>query len=355
MAANRIFNSDSQAQQADPTEQHPWVNVHVISEATFCPRAGLIAYELGKADDGEDGDVANLPRLDYLPDYDEELIKEALSEKWSEVRRAAQWVFWYALAVAAVLFGYERTLGLFLSAPIITSLWWFGNQAVTIAKLQLRRNAAVQPRERLTIAQLIQRGECEVNWWQLRAAGFSLLIPNDSLREHGLNVSGRPFATLQFQSYRIPVVRKHRGKHELRSQQRVRIAAYCRLIETAEGAQSPFGVLLFADSYDVFIVPNSPHNQQTFAESLRQTRELIASAMNGDLPSAPDDRCCAQCPIGRPKVFRRGKTDAHLSVLPGAFTPRNGNDGQVYHSVCGDRFERIPPHEKAHEKGLLVE
>jgi len=47
----------------------------------------------------------------------------------------------------------------------------------------------------------------------------------------------------------------------------VRVSAYCHLIETQEnGAQAPYGVVLFADNYNVQIVPNHEYAKDTFGK-----------------------------------------------------------------------------------------
>jgi hypothetical protein len=149
------------------------------------------------------------------------------------------------------------------------------------------------------------------------------------------------------------VVRKHRGKHELRSQNRARVAAYCHLVESVERGQAPFGVFMFAGSYEVHIVPNSPSNQRLLSRTLEQACKVLEEAQAGKLPEAAPANCCRECPLGKPRVHRVGVTDKHLGVIKGAYTPRTGIDGCEYHSVCGDRFEWCPPHRRAEEKGLL--
>jgi len=98
-------------------------------------------------------------------------------------------------------------------------------------------------------------------------AGFRLCKPKDAYKDKDLMLAGLPWGILQYQSLRIPVFFKREGKEELQPQHFVRVSAYCHLIETQEnGAQAPYGVVLFADNYNVQIVPNHEYAKDTFRQ-----------------------------------------------------------------------------------------
>jgi hypothetical protein len=334
--------------------QAPWVGAHVASISHFCNRYALIEHERGQADEGEDErptTQSSTTRLDWLPDYDEELINQALQRRWNQVWWALKYVLWWLILSTVVFALYAQLLGIFLAAPllVITPLFWHQGQKIFV--LECRRRAAAQVTDKLNLSDLGQK-EQVVSWWALRKAFASVRKPREALSDPELRLSGKPFLILQSGSLRIPVVRKHRGKHELRDQNRARVAAYCHLIETVERGQAPFGVFMFADSYDVYIVPNSQAAQSLFRRGLEQTRKVLERVKAGDLPQPAPASHCLNCPLGKPRVHRPGVTDQHLSILPGSYTPQLGADGREYHSVCGDRFEWLPPHARAEEKKL---
>ena len=79
-------HSDGDMAAQDTT---PWIGVHVLTEFIFCPRAGVIAFEQKRIDSGEEIDGA--PRLDYLPDFEIELIEAALQKTWSGIWALLTW------------------------------------------------------------------------------------------------------------------------------------------------------------------------------------------------------------------------------------------------------------------------
>lgn len=355
MSTDRTPDDDADVNDSlKATGNTPWVAAHVLANFEFSPRAGWITYEFHREDDGEERDRERSPRLDWLPDYDEPIINEELHRRWDELWRVANWAIWWALLCTVLFFAYDRSLGICLSTPLAVTVYWLAMQVPAIRKLDRRRRAAASADGKLTVADLRQCTEVRVvNWWELRKAGFSFVKPQDKYEDPAWRLVGRPFAILQYQSLRIPVIRKHRGKHELHTQNCVRIAATCHLIEVGEkGAQSPFGILLFSDSYDVYVVPNSPRNRFLFYNALQAARELILKGRAGDLPDEPTGNQCCNCPFGLPLVYKPGKTDAHLTILPATLKRVRGVDGREYHSICGDRFQWVPPHIKAKEKGL---
>jgi hypothetical protein len=342
---------DDDPADLDALPATPDVGVHVLSNTVFCPRAGLLAYELGQADDGEERERDSVPRQDWLPDYDEALINEELGRRWDQVWWVCRYGIWWILAASVVWATFDWILGLLLLACTLVFVPWFWRQVMDIAVLDSRRRAARQSKENLNLTDL-GREERIVNWWDLRRAGFSVRKPDHSNEDKPWRLRGKPFRILYYHALRIPVVRKHRGKPELHSQHRARIAAYCHLLEVTERAQAPFGVFIFAGSYDVHIVPNSAANRRLFHDGLRLARQMLTDAQTGRRPGPPDGNQCIRCPYGLPLVRKPGKTDLHLAVLRCAYCPSRGADKKDYHSVCGDRFKWIPPHEKAAAKRL---
>ena len=62
-----MMNGESSASGGSSAPEVPWLGVHVLSEFTFCPRAGLIAMGQERRDGGDDYWLR--PNLDYRPSY----------------------------------------------------------------------------------------------------------------------------------------------------------------------------------------------------------------------------------------------------------------------------------------------
>jgi hypothetical protein len=133
-----------------------------------------------------------------------------------------------------------------------------------------------------------------------------------------------------------------------------RLAAYCHVVEVAEGGSAPYGVILFGDGYDGVTIPNTTENQQTFRQELVKARQLVEAVQKqGLMPDLPArTTVCHDCWLGWPRKHRRGITDTQLGgrELPAHRT--KGEDQVIYHSICGDRFRWVPPHDLAVFKGL---
>lgn len=333
------------------TDRTPHVGVHVLTEFVFCSRAGVLAHEAQQGDPGQDFDAA--PRLDYLPDFSVREIQDALQKTWTCI--------WRGLAVGMVagilLCLVTLPVHWFLTVSVIglavrPALRWLWSRFCDVATLQKRLQAAIDSQPDAPDAGLMMTQP--VNWWSLRKAGFSVLRPEASYCDADIRLSGRPWRILQNGSLRIPVFRKRSGENAIYPQHRVRMAAYCHLMETCEGAESPYGVVLFADSCDGITVPNSNGNRQAFHEALLQARQVVESLRSQDPgPAPPRSTACRECPHGRPVGYVRERTST--TVHDGSVKPylTRGNDRRLYHSPCGDRFVWVPLHERAKRKKLL--
>lgn len=331
-------------------DQTPHLGVHVLTEFVFCSRAGIVAHETQRDDPGQDLDAVR--RLDYLPDFSVREIQDALQQTWSRIWRGLA----LRIAVGIMVFLVALPNYWFLAIGVVSitvrpALRWLWSRFCDVATLQKRLRAAIDAQPDAPDATLMTPQP--VNWWSLRKAGFSVLRPEDAYCDSDIRLSGRPWRILQKGSLRIPVFRKRSGENALYPQHRVRMAAYCHLIETCEGAESPYGVVLFGDGCDGVTVPYSTGNRQAFHEALLQARQVVESLGSEDPgPAPPLATSCRECPLGRPVSHVGGRTS---TVRPGGSVEpylTRGNDRRLYHSPCGDRFVWVPPHERAKRKKL---
>lgn len=192
-----------------------------------------------------------------------------------------------------------------------------------------------------------------MNWWSLRKAGFDCIQPVDPHRDPGQQLVGRPWRVLtKGITLRIPVIRKHRGDQKSRPQHFVRTAAYCKLIKTCELGDAPFGVLMFAGTYECLIIPNNTAAQFQFQKAMEDVREFLSVYDGGTfVPTQPADNRCGGCPWGKPREYLAGRTDTILngnSVVPLLTKAKE----RVFHCTCGDRFRWVPPHETSVVLGI---
>jgi len=325
------------------------IGVHLLAQIEFCLRAGLISAELPGDDTGEDEDAP--PRLDYLPEYEEILIRQRLT---STMRK-----FWMISGV--MLFGllgiaffarHRMELSVLCGVAMGLSLYWWFDVVRVITILRSRIDAAERtlPREP-DEAHLVEES---FNWWELRKAGYQVDRMPEPMSDPGQGVIGRPWRVLRKGNLRIPVFRKHRGGHAVHSQHRVRIAAYCHLIESCEGSLAPFGLVLFSGTYDVVLVPNNRANQVAFNSTIKRAHGVLYGDSGRCRPDPPARSACKLCPLGLPVPLSVVDDGTVETIVPLPSHPTIGIGGRRFHSQCGDRFGWIPPHEQA-EKLRLTE
>lgn len=347
------MHSTPQSKGLSATSETPWFGVHVLSQFGFCERAGLIEYEQATDDEGEEEDFeAPGPRLDYVPEFEPHLIQRDVGARLEIVKRRlaiAGGIFAAVNLIVGIAVGFPWILPSLL-VTLVTGLWLCG---VPIRKFQLAQSRwrewesarAAEPDPNHPDAQ-------PVHWFCLLRAGYEALPMRDKLRDPRLHLAGKPWRILRKGNALIPVFRIKRGRNlHLRRSHFIRMAAYCHLLKVAEGCESPFGIVLYPESYRGMAVRNDPRNRNLFHSTLREARAIVTRSCAGQDPGPPmDQRVCSGCPCGFPRVEGRIDTIRFGEPLP-AYSVA-GVDDRPYHSQCGDRFRWVPPHRRAFEKEL---
>ncbi|MGD8450899.1 MAG: hypothetical protein PVJ57_03695 [Phycisphaerae bacterium] len=361
----------------DARSDDPWIGVHVLTEFVFCPRAGLMAYEEQDEDQGVEAEDRG-PRLDYIPRWEMHSIERALNLLTEQVkselaalknRLAALRVVGIIAVLSALIIGVITWSvlyamiplgGLLLTAMILVVRLWgsIETHRGQIEELGAIRDLAqkAEPRE----PNPEQRENQAVNWWSLWRAGFESIVYKEPLRFEPWRLAGRPWRVLRRGSLRIPVFRKRTSvggdQRRLYRQHYARMAAYCHLLEKCEGAESPYGIVLFGDgSYEgIAVAMDSPGSWTPLRNGLTMARQMVCGWQERKAaPAYPNHQgMCRHCKLGKPFVHRPGETEHRQRgriIKPHTIS---GVDSRKYHSKCGDRFRWIPPHEKAYEKGL---
>lgn len=344
------------AQQGDP-----WVSVSLLGECTFCQRAGRFQQEQSQEDTGEE-EMPEPPRRGwYRPPFTVAEIEQQLRRLvWQAALRGliaailavATWVMasrWLGVAAAGPNKGFEwleprvwlRWLDMAVAGRHGFAWAWpfvSGLACLVLLKSTLGATfACIALRVLLTRARAADTGEPDpdasqpqrVNWWSLLQCGFAPGRYEDPLSDPAWRVTGKPWRVLHRGSERIPVFRKRNEDEKLYRQHFARIAAYAHLIETTEGAIVPYGLILLGSSYRGLTVPVEPSSKKQFHDALILARTVVKGG-----PHQPPPRnvsLCWSCPWGKPMTEDYGET---------------------YSSPCGDRYNWVPPHEKALRKGL---
>ncbi|MEM8736409.1 MAG: hypothetical protein AAGG44_19425, partial [Planctomycetota bacterium] len=322
----------------EAADDDPELSASTIAEYTFCPRAGILTHEGGFSDPEEE-----LPSLALLPWYEREAIEEAYAH--------ALYVL-YAMPVGLVAAFVIVTLlmrGHVLYPIVVIALvigWFF------LAKKTYRRWRDIG--ERRLAAQLAT--ECNpipgknafqpVDWWGLLLAGYEVRRPETALHDERWKLSGKPRRILGKGALSIPVHRIRKPEGPILPQHIVRVMAHCHLIERTEGADSPFAVVLFGNTYQGMTVPNTTENRERFYHALERARTAIIESDAGDRqpPEPVTGNACSSCHFGHPRpVALEDKTMRYGEPLdPVLF--HNGK--KVFHCDCGDRFHWKPKHER---------
>lgn len=325
------------------------INVHVLSEYVFCPRAALNSY----LDDFDDSDDDAILRLNYQPVYDlvelERLLNQAATTLWQ-------------LALAALAF---YVTGILLGRLVHWVWFWAGlvaacYMASTLVRQlpEVLRLLRIHRTMRIAIPALPSDTVWEdepVNWWSLRAAGFVATPCPETLHDDERLLTGKPWRILRLgDELAIPAyVRASEG--EIRPQHRARIAGYCKLLRDNGYAASPYGIVLEPGTFEGTAVKPTDDNIQAVTQVAIEVMDVILNFQrHGVRPEAPSNpQICRTCPHGKPRQFKAGTSDTtSLDVTIKANRKRCPRNGRYYHSSCGDRFGWVAEHEEAKSLGL---
>lgn len=332
--------------QLEATESDPDVSASTIAEYAFCPRAGILTHEGGFSDPEEE-----LPSLGLLPWYEQAAIEEAYLHSLYVL---------FALPVgllAAVVILSLLTIGNpvypFLLAGLVVGWLFFAWRAIKrwreIGKRRLAAHlaSACNPVPGKNASQ-------PVDWWGLLLAGYEVRRPEAALHDERWKLSGKPRRILDKGAMSIPVHRIRKTEGPVLPQHIVRVMAHCHLIEATEGANSPFGIVLFGDTYLGMTVPNTDENRDKFHTALERVRTTIAEsdARDREPPEPVTGSVCSGCHYGYPRSMEHEDKTTRYGEPLDPILFHNGK--KLFHCDCGDRFKWKPKHDR-NRKMRLVE
>lgn len=328
------------------------LSVYALTEFVFCPRAGLVATENEWSQEPDDARV-NLGF--YLPHNlgDLELhLNQALNRLWLWGSGATLTV----IATLVAMWRGETSIALAGAVACIVASGPLRNHIETALQLvgQRRVLLAWQAREVVLDPNTPQ----PVDWRDFLQGGWGSVPCHEAYRDDARGLIGKPWCVVRRGSMTIPVwklsQRAADAKPEIFPQHIVRMAAYCHLITTCEGRQSPCGVVLYGNTYRGTTLPFNANAQAQLWREVDAAKAVTAKVADDDRwkPPTPTATLCSGCPRGAPRVYKESKSEFRRN---GEWIPVCGQtaaDGNLYHSPCGDRFEWTPPHERADALGI---
>jgi len=328
-------NTDDMAQGAGDT----MLSASVVAESVFCPRAAILTLESRVEERTED------PAFDVMAIYELRVLESAIVRSfWLIVASAVGVVVLYLTAKMMTHRGYW--LVWILAIPIgVRLLTFLCSEIGTLLSLLAEKHVANKAHCAEPDVNSLELQN--VTWWGLLNLGFESVASNQAMQDSDWKVSGKPWRVLRRGSLRIPAFRT-KSNAALPSQQSIaKIMAYCHLLETQEGFDSPYGIVLMGDSYRGFAVPNRGTFPRIFHNALRELRKVVARVeLQGSEPSPPPEkRKCSDCPWGKPRLVKLQKPATKNGHVLKPHILQKWRER--YHCDCGDRFRWKPPHDES--------
>lgn len=334
----------------------PRLGVHVMSEFIYCPRAGIVAAELDDGDRGTEFEKA--PALGGLPTHDLDQIRHRLAQISRQLKSYAA----LAIALAFSMIVFWMFIGAFALGFLPVFL-----MSCFHATIELQRYRVL--RRRLKLAESAASREPNwdvrqiqsVKWWNLIAAKFESVEYRSAIMDDALQLVGKPWRVLRRGSVHYPVlvIRPGEQQEELRrsgrfsQQQLARIAAYAYLLIRQQNTKSDWAIILFGKTYEGVAIPLNSEIWDQFERSYRVARSRMSEYLRSPIrsPKLSSEQACLHCPFGKPIVFQKENAFANTAIT--AYQTKSTVDNRNYHSLCGDRFRWVAPHERAQALKLL--
>ena len=332
-------------------EDGRFVSASSVANVVYCKRAGLLAAESTHVDRPDD-----MPVLDLLPSYEIEEIKDAIAIRWRRLLCGLGAFVVAAIACTSLAafdsFRHAHSAALFLVVVMIGLVSFLLSTTSSLNELIRRLRAADfgTRREPDPAATDIT----PVFWWDLWKSGF-VSQRCGRLEDEDWRLDGSPSRILRRDSLAIPMMHTNKVHDFPKPQHVVRIMAYCHLIEFTEGAEVPYGIILYGNTMSGVAVPNHPRYRKQFHDALEEIRRLVTIADGGGpAPYPPADPArCETCPLGKPRLLSKGIPTLRDERPLDPHVLKSMIRRKRYHCDCGDRFGWLPSHKL--KKELLLQ
>jgi hypothetical protein len=344
------------SKRAEGEIPEPPLGVYVLTEFAFCPRAGLCAFET-KGD--EPSDMPPLSFFSYDPLYRLHDIEIALEQAFKELLLYSFAAFMAATGGALLWLFVDDLLG--LAVGVVGVLWlsvFVLQKSIRAFRLLRQRREALAARDRVPDPDSTEIER--IHWWDFLRAGFTTEERHVELMDHELNFSGKPTRYLVHEKTNmvIPVWRMRRYKGQLYRQNFIRMAAYCHLVLQSMGKETkcPYGVILFEHGFDGVAIPFTPERRDECLKVLEEARAIINRRRHrpNDADAPVNANLCKTCAYGKPKPLKPNESEHVCNGKSLRPVPAKTPNEQYLHSLCGDRFDWLPPHEDVQRKDLIL-
>lgn len=347
-------------------EKPRMLGVHTLSEFVFCPRAGIISHEQKANDQGVDTGYVD---LSYSPDYDIFVAK-------LEVKKIVKRLENFSLGIlggtiATVVFGLalKPFLGFLSLLVLLASAAFLSPRIYRDFKRfhHLKKLIKQYDREKMRTPDLENPESERIPWYSLLKS-CSVEKCHDLLVDEELGISGKPWKLLHKGKACLPVFfcRRPASASEeesnplvwIKRQQIVRMKAYCHLIEKNTGKESPCGFVVFAGTSDAVALKfwNNRKAERQLDDAMMIARATLEEYERFGKVGVPAANLCSGCHLGKLRTYRSATNTAlrnGMPVRPKLHKVDDGKKTKTLHSVCGDVFRWIPPHEKAIELEII--
>lgn len=348
--------------QPEEKQTKQMLGVHTLSEFVFCQRAGVISHELKNDDSGVDTGFVD---LSYSPDYDIILARQQFANIGKRFERFSFGLLGATLTTMILGLAVKPFLGFLCLLVIIPGVAFLAPRLYRdfIQYRHLKRQILLFNREKKRLPDLKDLETETIPWYSLLKS-CDVEKCHDLLVDEELGIQGKPWKLLHSGDVCLPVFfcrkpmsaddSENDPKAWLRKQHAVRMRAYCGLIEKNTGKHSSCGIIVFSGTMDAVAIKfwNNRNAERDLEDALMIARETLAEFEVHEKVGVPAANVCVRCHLGRPKMYRLEPGVARRDgndIRPSLHKIKANGKTQTVHSICGDFFEWVPPHEKAIE------
>ncbi|MEM7785873.1 MAG: hypothetical protein AAF623_21170, partial [Planctomycetota bacterium] len=142
-------------------------------------------------------------------------------------------------------------------------------------------------------------------------------------------------------------------KARLYPQHFIRMKAYCHLIEQNMGFDSRCGIVVFSGTLKAIAIKflDDDFYQERMEDAVERAHEAISSKN----AKSPSSNICRNCHLGRLRTYRAGTqviSRDGRQINPRLNSVVHHGKRKEMHSVCGDFFEWVAPHQNAIDQKL---
>lgn len=318
------------------------IDVSSLGSFVFCQRAGVIAFKKQGVDEFNE-EEPRIPNLSYLPEFSEAELQERFEKLFPTlVRYSVAILIWFLIVALLAKIGSILLSFLLLVAMMPLAVKTFNDIILMIAilaELSRYKNSSATPLDS-TATQPIK-----ITWHGLISAGYTPIKPGSAIKDPELDLNGRPWRVLSNNDgVRIPVINSNSDELVIRDSHRIRLAAYCHLLDIQQKATADWGVVLDMKTKNGYAIPIGVVRRSEALAAFGRFRQVLEKDLQQIPLKIPVDAPCQNCRFGKPRLYVKGSSETTYRSGPIGANVENGHGNTKVHSDCGDEFEWRPLH-----------